>query len=148
MEKESTFQEFQKLILECDGSISYVPMRDEINYVTDPSFPLKILVNNFVLPNSQNSDPFEWANTCINMFQNKQVSILIPGTQFDIHGTRYGKGGGWYDRFVSVVPREWIRIGVANMSQMSKVKLVRQKWDEPMDWLVIKKHDTWEVYRV
>ncbi len=61
------------------------------------------------------------------------VVILIPGRLFDITGTRHGRGGGWYDRFLAAVPREWFRVGFCYESQFSAAPLLREAWDQPMD---------------
>lgn len=59
--------------------------------------------------------------------------LLIPGTKFDEAGTRHGRGGGWYDRFLATAPAHWLRIGVVADNQWSNTKLIRQEWDQPMD---------------
>ena len=147
MKKESSLQELQKLVSQCEASILYKPLKDEINY-SGYSFPLKIHANNLTLPNDKNSKPFEWAAKCINKFRDTKPYILIPGTRFDRHGTRLGKGGGWYDRFLSEVPSQWLRIGIVEKSQMSDTQLIRQEWDEPVNWIMVSDNNLWEVYKV
>ncbi|MBA3789218.1 hypothetical protein H0X32_02385 [Patescibacteria group bacterium] len=69
--------------------------------------------------------------------QLQRAFMLIPGRRFDATGTRHGKGAGWYDRFLSIVPPGWLRIGFCYTEQFSDKPLVRQAWDEPMDIVCI-----------
>lgn len=63
--------------------------------------------------------------------------ILLPGRAFDEAGTRHGQGGGWYDRFLSRVPVEWVRLGVCFSNQLSPIPLEAKPWDEPVDALYV-----------
>lgn len=118
------------------ASILYAPFGDEVDF-TNPSFPLGISADAIVVPNDKNSDPFVWAALCVNHFKEVDQCILVPGRKFDVYGTRHGRGHGWYDRFLSCLPREWIRIGITTESDLSFARLSRQSWDEPMDWLLV-----------
>ncbi len=100
-----------------------------------------------ILPDDKEADPFMWAEHCAEQFKNKKPYILIPGTQFDIHGTRHGKGGGWYDRFLSKVPSTWLKIGIAHESQVSFSPIKRESWDIPIDWLIVFGNGKWIVYK-
>lgn len=146
METGSTFQELGKIVSKCTASILYIPAKNEVDY-NDSSFPLKIPWNNLIISKDRASDPFEWAENSVAKFKNAEVFILIPGTRFDAHGTRHGKGGGWYDRFLSKVPPKWLKIGVVDALQMSPTKLLRQDWDEPVDWVLVKDKTSWQVYK-
>jgi 5-formyltetrahydrofolate cyclo-ligase len=99
-----------------------------------------------VLPASASDDPFVYATDLVASYPNSRVVIFVPGRQFDLTGTRHGRGGGWYDRFLSRVPHEWIRIGVARQSDVSIAPLVHEPWDEPMDWLLIETDGAWTAY--
>jgi|GEM_PF-5544431 len=92
-------------------------------------------------PRSMEVDPFEFADTLVlewrEMGESRpQVYLFIPGRLFDRFGTRHGRGVGWMDRFLSRVPREWLRIGIVGEGQWSENQLKREEWDEGMDWVV------------
>lgn len=129
---------------QCEAAILYEPLKNEIDFNVS-SFPLKIPANQLILPNIKNSDPFAWAEKCVARFQVKTL-VLIPGVQFDEYGTRHGKGGGWYDRFISKLPSTWIKIGIADNKQFSSAKLLRNIWDEPVDWVLVFNGCTWTAH--
>lgn len=141
----STLQELQKLVSRCTATILYKPIKNEVDY-NDSSFPLEIPKNSLILSNDKNSDPFKWADDCIDKFKNLKTCILIPGTQFDIYGTRHGKGAGWYDRFLSRIPSAWLRIGIIDKAGMSHSKILKQKWDESVDWIIVYNGFSWSIY--
>ncbi len=60
--------------------------------------------------------------------------VIVPGTVFDEKGGRLGYGGGYYDRFLSVIP-EAKRIGLAFELQIVK-EAPLQKHDEILDYIV------------
>lgn len=142
----SDLKKLQKLVSECTASILYLPIQNEIDY-NDPSFALKLPNEKFILPKDKNSDPFQIATECIEKFGDSRVLLLIPGKKFDIYGTRHGRGAGWYDRFLSKVPASWLRIGVADKFNLSDSRLPKQKWDESVDWILIKNDSKWEAYK-
>jgi 5-formyltetrahydrofolate cyclo-ligase len=82
-------------------------------------------------------DPLSEAQKARKLAGNASVYLFIPGRKFDAMGTRHGKGAGWYDRFLSQIPREWLRIGLCTPEQFSKETLVRQPWDEEMDFVCV-----------
>ncbi len=89
------------------------------------------------VPPDPAADPFGCAASILaDAPSQARVYLLVPGTRFDRFGTRRGRGGGWYDRFLSRLPRAWLRIGVATDGRLVDAPLLRQPWDEPMDWLV------------
>lgn len=117
----------------CSAVVSYSPIQNE----PDPSQVDTLPLPAFTIPNDTHTDPYALADDLTHRFIGEAVCILIPGTRFDRKGTRYGRGGGWYDRFLSSVPKEWVRIGVAVSECVSEKELKRESWDEPVDWLVI-----------
>lgn len=60
--------------------------------------------------------------------------ILLPGSVFDRRGGRFGYGGGYYDRFVSSIPRA-LRVGLAFDLQLVE-KAPLQDHDELLDLIV------------
>lgn len=127
----------------CSAFISYSPIGDEPDI---GEFLREIQLSKrgvSVLPTSD-IDPHEVARILSKEHAHEKVALFIPGRVFDETGTRHGRGGGWYDRLLSELPQEWIRVGVARAHHMSREALLRQAWDEPVDFLIIK-NEEWEV---
>lgn len=143
----STILKLQKLVRQYDAAILYNPTEKEVDF-NNPSFPLRIPSDNLIIPKDKYGDPFMWADRCIKKFEDKKVLIFIPGTQFDKYGTRYGKGLGWYDRFLSKLPSNWLRIGIIDKSKFSQNKLVRQAWDQPVNWVLVQNSKYWAAYKI
>ena len=146
MKKESALEKLQQLVAQSVASILYVPTKTEIDY-NIPSFPLQIHSNNLVIPKDKNSNPFKWAINSINKFKDSKVCVLIPGTRFDVYGTRHGKGAGWYDRFLSTLPSNWLRVGIIDKTKLSDTKLIRQEWDQSVDWVLVHDKNLWKAYK-
>lgn len=90
-----------------------------------------------IVPPRRDVDPILFADDLRKQApEDAKVYLFIPGTVFDRFGTRHGRGGGWYDRFLSKIPRDWMRIGVVPDGKLSDGVLRREAWDEPMDWLI------------
>lgn len=92
--------------------------------------------------------PAEEAQNAQSLIENRPAFILIPGREFDATGTRHGKGFGWYDRFLSNVPKEWLRIGFCYKEQFSNELLKRESWDEPMDYVCVIDKSTENIIQV
>lgn len=60
--------------------------------------------------------------------------VLCPGLGFDRHGTRLGRGRGFYDRFLARLRPQVPRIGVAFPCQLAE-RLPRDAHDIPMSHL-------------
>lgn len=61
--------------------------------------------------------------------------VLVPGTVFDHHGSRLGRGKGYYDRWLSRHPSA-IRAGLCFDVQVHPGRLVPQPHDMPMHHLL------------
>lgn len=124
--------------------VGYRPFSDELDYRT-LSF-LKDRTVHFYVSQDQATDPYTTAKDLEAQLKDQKVCILIPGRKFDTHGTRHGRGGGWYDRFLSQVPPEWLRVGILKKEQLSEKALTREAWDQPVDWLVVIDGASWQTY--
>ena len=60
--------------------------------------------------------------------------IFVPGTVFGEDGARWGRGAGYYDRFLSQVRRA-IRVAVAFEFQLIS-ELKQESWDQKVDWII------------
>ncbi len=136
----SASEQLIKIFSTCEAAISYAPLKNEVDLET-LSIKLPAPAQRIFLPINKNSDPFVWAEKCLDRFGGLEVCVFIPGKKFDRYGTRHGRGNGWYDRFLSKIPKRWTRIGVSSRKNVSLKKLKREAWDEPMDWLIIPDDD-------
>ncbi|MDR1760451.1 MAG: 5-formyltetrahydrofolate cyclo-ligase [Fibrobacter sp.] len=72
------------------------------------------------------------------VWKNEIPVFLVPGRKFSIDGARYGKGKGYYDRFLALHP-DSVKIGVAFSSQISEEPLALQAHDIRMNYIVFSK---------
>ena len=63
------------------------------------------------------------------------LMVLVPGEIFDLHGSRIGKGGGYYDRWLASHPST-VRLAVAWDAQVHPGKLPQGSHDQQMDHLL------------
>lgn len=124
---------FLKKLLSYPITIGYAPLPSE------PDLSFLRLTPAIILPQSTANDPFTLGNELADQFVSDAVCLYIPGTAFDRHGTRHGRGNGWYDRFLATVPSEWLRIGVSFEQNFSSLPLGREAWDQPVDWVCVQK---------
>jgi 5-formyltetrahydrofolate cyclo-ligase len=61
--------------------------------------------------------------------------VLIPGEIFDLHGSRIGKGGGYYDRWLARHPAG-SRVGICWDAQVHPGKLPQDAHDQPIEHLL------------
>jgi 5,10-methenyltetrahydrofolate synthetase len=133
--------EFLALLRLAPALITYRPLSDEPDiekYLAREA----IACPRAVVPQDMETDPLALARTYAERFLHASVVILVPGRKFDATGNRQGRGRGWYDRFLSAVPKTWIRIGVARASDVLK-NLPAEPWDEPVDYLLIEDGQDW-----
>ncbi len=139
--------DFHTLLRQADVVVGYTPIGDEPQYEHFLKEKNATAGLTYLPPHREHS-PHDAAKKFVEEYHGKKVCLFIPGRAFDASGTRHGRGGGWYDRFLSEVPREWLRIGVLNAAQLSEMSLTRQSWDEPMDYLLICDTDVWQIKKM
>jgi 5-formyltetrahydrofolate cyclo-ligase len=127
--------------------ILYKPMKDEVDF-NEPSFPIEIPHNKIILSQNPKIDAFVEAKNCTLKFEGENVFVLVPGREFDLKGNRKGRGGGWYDRFLSKIPENWIKIGVLYEKDLNKETLLTNPWDQKMDVLVVRNENGWSVKNI
>ncbi len=79
----------------------------------------------------------------LEKFSPEQLDVVLePLVAFDIHGTRLGTGGGYYDRtfnfILKTVSRKPRLIGLAFAAQQADT-LPKDKWDVPLDSIITEK---------
>lgn len=135
-EKSNTDDQLSAALRAADVVVSYAPLPDEPDaeaFLFQHDFAGEIVRT----PQDKNSSPHEFAENLVREHGEKKVCILVPGSKFDEHGTRHGRGGGWYDRFLSALPTGWLKVGVALPHHVSLEKLERKEWDQPMDYVLV-----------
>lgn len=135
MAQEDQVGLLSKLLSSYQVFITYIPLRGEVDFTSPVPLPKGTVA--YAIPPRASLDPLEEAGRIVSMIGATSTAILIPGRRFDASGTRHGQGGGWYDRFLSVVPREWLRIGFCSPDQLSPTPLRRESWDQAMDYVVV-----------
>ena len=139
----STADDIVGLFEQYECGISYRPLADEAS-------PLKLFpilspkVVHTVEPDPA-LDPIEESRKAQEIVADRSAFIFIPGKQFDSRGTRHGHGAGWYDRFLSVAPKNWVRVGVCYDDQFSHETLARESWDETMDFVLVVDHKSQDI---
>ncbi len=63
------------------------------------------------------------------------AAVLVPGIAFDIKGNRLGFGGGYFDKFLSRLPKKAKKIGLAFSCQVAKA-VPHEKHDMRVDYLI------------
>jgi len=58
--------------------------------------------------------------------------IFVPGLAFDNEMYRLGRGLGFYDRLLAILPKDIPRIGVGYREQLSEAPLPRAPHDQPI----------------
>ena len=119
--------------------VTYLPLEDEVRY--QDLLPLPTSASWYELPSRKEQDTSEEALAARAWASGKRSAVFVPGQRFDAYGTRHGRGGGWYDRFLSYVPNEWLRVGFCRTDQFSEALLPSHPWDQPVDIVCIPHHD-------
>lgn len=134
------------LVPACSVCITYTAFTDEPDPISLPVFfGARIQIER--LPQDRDSDPFKTARDLTKIYDGRSVAILVPGKRFDQYGYRLGRGGGWYDRFLGVVPANWLRVGVGQLENFLADRLEVRSWDQSMDWLLLCQDGVWQARR-
>jgi 5-formyltetrahydrofolate cyclo-ligase len=59
----------------------------------------------------------------------------LPGVGFDLRGNRLGRGGGYYDIFLSRLSTDIVLVGVGYDFQLAEVVPVSRK-DKPVNYVI------------
>ena len=118
--------------------ITYTPLESEVNYADFITVP----GDHYAISARADIDPWEEAKKACHEAKGRTVWVLMPCLKVDAAGTRTGRGGGWYDQFLSVVPQDWLRVCFAYTEQFAKEPLERKAWDQPVDRVGVVDHAT------
>jgi 5,10-methenyltetrahydrofolate synthetase len=145
METHDSFAQFLNDV-DAIASVGYQALPDEANY-RDAPLPEYLKEAKVTVPQARDTDPFTLRDECIHGLPEKLV-VFVPGQAFDRTGTRHGRGGGWYDRFLSHVPESWVLVGIVNKESFWTDPISREPWDVPMDWILTKDASgAWEAFK-
>ncbi len=67
-------------------------------------------------------------------YPSEKCLMIIPGLGFSINGSRLGRGGGFYDRYLSENP-DIIKVAVAFNIQICN-KIPTEEWDKKVDYII------------
>jgi 5-formyltetrahydrofolate cyclo-ligase len=109
--------------------ITYTPLEGEVNYADFITVP----EDHYAIEPRADIDPWEIGQKAIHAAKASMVCVLMPCSKVDAAGTRTGRGGGWYDQFLAVVPQEWMRVCLCFNEQFVSETLERKAWDQPVD---------------
>ncbi len=144
---DTLLAELKHLLSSHTTRISYQAFRDEPEPNTIPLLKTSQPKERKTLPQRQTIEPITLAKELEKACVAHQTHILIPGRAFDLTGTRHGRGFGWYDRLLAHLPKDILRIGIAQHDQLHTAPLRRQPWDEPVDWLIYQQDSKWKVHK-
>ena len=72
--------------------------------------------------------------------------ILVPGVGFDKSGNRLGRGGGYYDKFITRLGRKTLLVGVGYDFQLVE-EVPANRWDKRLDYVVTPSNGTIKTKR-
>jgi 5-formyltetrahydrofolate cyclo-ligase len=121
--------------------ITYTPLEGEVNYADFITVP----EDHYAISARADIDPWQEAEKAKYAAKGRSVWVLMPCTKVDSTGTRTGRGGGWYDQFLSVVPQEWLRVCFCFMDQYTTESLERKAWDQLVDRIGVVDRSTNQV---
>lgn len=133
--EEDTHEALATLLAPYRAFVMYVPLHDEVDIARHVALPSPAHI--YTIQPDPSRDPREEARKVQEEVGDLMPVLFVPGQRFDAHGTRHGRGGGWYDRFLAAVPSSWLRIGCCTAAQFSRTPLTRAAWDEPVHLVAI-----------
>ncbi len=139
-------EELSALIASYRAFVTYVPLQTEVAIFDLISLPKDALI--YEIAPRASLDPKTEASRALERIGTDPAFMFIPGRRFDVTGTRHGQGGGWYDRFLTFVPREWLRVGVCFEEQLSQEPLRREAWDQAMDVVCVVQKESNRISRI
>jgi 5-formyltetrahydrofolate cyclo-ligase len=132
---------FVKKLLTYHRAVGFLPLKNE------PSPTLFPIAPTAIVPTNTSIDSLKIAEELASRFLSDRICLYIPGSAFDKYGTRHGRGGGWYDRFLASVPSPWMRIGLCFEENFSSDDVLkREAWDQPVDWVCVQKVEGMDYY--
>lgn len=135
MKKVNTATELTAHIVLCGVGISYIPYNDEPDPSVCPFISKTLPI--YTIPQNPTLSPLAYVHKLTKKYgESNKLCIFIPGQAFDTTGTRHGRGHGWYDRFLSKVPHQWLRIGMVSIAHFHTEKIFRAMHDQPVDVVI------------
>lgn len=125
----------------------YYPIQNEINLLSlfelypDKTFLLPVThhksieVRQYTGQDNLSKGKFGIPEPTTPQYKGKIDLIIVPGVAFDHHGYRLGRGGGYYDRFLSSLKRSK-RIGVGYGFQLI-THVPHNRHDQKMDEVIV-----------
>jgi len=74
-------------------------------------------------------------NCCLSEDNLRSLVVFVPAVLLDKEGNRLGRGGGWYDRTLTSLGEEVIRVALAFEFQLIE-EVPTEKWDCPVDFII------------
>ena len=128
------YKKIEAVISNSDFCVVYEPIGAEI---IPHAMPFALPTTIATVSLDKNADPKAFGAEVAKKFYGSRGFIIVPGKKFDRFGGRHGRGWGWYDRFLSSVPADWVRIGICSKKLFSETRLVLNAWDESVDWVIV-----------
>jgi len=77
---------------------------------------------------------------CVSEEDLHDLVVFVPAVLLDQTGNRLGRGGGWYDRALTSLGEEAIRIALAYEIQLTE-EVPIEEWDCPVDFIMTEERE-------
>lgn len=67
-----------------------------------------------------------------------RLVVFVPGVAFDLQGNRLGRGWGWYDRVLSLLPDKATCVALAYEFQILE-RVPAERWDQRVHYIITEK---------